>query len=271
MANRTEAVGCLKFRVVTTMNAAGWLGLGAKMAQSVIRNWPSECLPLVIYAEDFDPPPTEGIEIRRLPAWLDEFKARWGKAPAYNGHRAGGYDYRFDAIKFAHKVAALTGFGQEMTADDILIWLDADTFTHSTVTTEWLEALIPERAYIAWLDRMRSHPECGFVMFRCSHPFHANFMEAFRNLYTTGDLFKLRETHDSFALQHLVTLKAATGKIPQPASLSGQGFRTSHPFANGPIGACLDHCKGPLRKANGSSYRRDLVIPRDHPYWNTTR
>jgi hypothetical protein len=168
MARRTEPVGCLKFHVVTTMHAKAWEEFGRRMVESVIALWPLDALPLTLYAEDFDPEPMPGLQVRRLPAWLDEFKQRWGKTPAYTGHRNGGYDYRFDAVKFAHKVAALTDFGLEL-SDGVMIWLDADTFTHAVVTTEWLHSLFPEPAYLAWLDRANSHPECGFVMFRASN------------------------------------------------------------------------------------------------------
>jgi hypothetical protein len=231
------------------------------MAQSFLANWPSS-IPLTMYAEDFWPD-IDGVEVLELPEWLNTFKSQ---NAARNGVRPQWYDYRFDAIKFSHKVAALTDFALELT-DDILIWIDADVITHSPMSEEWLKSLFPNYAYLAWLDRANAHPECGFMMFRCSHSYHRQFMEALRNLYTTGELFKLREHHDSFALQHLVGAKVAKGKIPPPASLSGDGKRTSHPAINGPLGAIIDHCKGPQRKENGRSSRRDLIRQRSEPYW----
>jgi hypothetical protein len=199
-------VGSVTFRVVTTMNAKGWVETGRRMVESVIRHWPAECLPIVVYAEGFEPEAMDGLEVRQLPEWLGDFKATYGAIPAYTGIRNGSYDYRFDAVKFSHKVAALTDFLDRLD-DGVGIWLDADTFTHALVTAEWLTNLFPEPAYIAWLDRYHSHPECGFVMFRASHAYHRNFVEAFRRLYISGEVFNLRETHDSFALQHLVQVK----------------------------------------------------------------
>jgi hypothetical protein len=258
-------MGILKFHVCTTMNKAGWEEHGKRMVESVSENWAADVLPLIVYAEDFDVPEIKGIEVRRLPDWLTAFKDRWGKTPAYNGHRPYGYDYRFDAIKFSHKVAALTDAMLQIT-DGIGIWIDADTITHSQVTADWLVRLIPHDAYIAWLDRQNSHPECGFMMFRADHPYHHGFMESLRNLYTSGDLFKLAETHDSFAIWRTVQSKVLHKKIPPAASLSGNGRSTSHPAINGPLGACIDHCKGP-RKKEGSSRRRDLIRPRPEQYW----
>lgn len=247
------------YRVVTTCNAQGWEQTGRRMAESFLDRWQA---PLTVYAEDFTP--DLPVEVRPLPEWLDAFKAKWSKVVAYNGQYRGRYDYRFDAVKFAHKVAALTDFG--LSHDEgVMIWLDADTYTHADVDDAWLDSLLPPSAYMAWLDRRGSHPECGFLMFRCDHNYHSRFMEAFMNLYTTGNLFHLRETHDSFALQWLVQAKMLHGKIPQPASLSGDA-NWHHPFVNGPLGARLDHLKGP-RKDEGKSRPRDLRRPRAESYW----
>ena len=253
----------MTFRVVTTMNLAGWEETGLRMAESFIRNWPDD-VSLTIYAEGFDPG-IDGVEVRQLPSWLGEFKDAHKTNALANGQRNGRYTYTHDAVKFAHKVAALTDFAETIN-DGVVIWLDADTYTHSPIDHLWLEMLFPEPAYLAWLDRKNSHPECGFVMFRASHPYHRRFMEAFREIYTTGNLFKLPETHDSYVLQHLVTVKAYSGHIPAPVSLSGAAVRTSHPAINGPLGAKIDHMKGP-RKQEGRSRQRDLIVPRHEPYW----
>lgn len=253
----------MKFHVVTTMNAAGWEETGRRMAQSFTERWTTDAT-LTVYAEGFVPDVAD-VEVRKLPAWLDEFKAKRGPSPMCNGIGNGRYDYRFDAVKFAHKTAALTDFGLGVD-DGVMIWLDADTYTHSIVTPQWLEGLFPKPAYIAWLDRKNSHPETGFVMFRAKHPYHHGFMESLRNLYTTGDLFRIGETHDAAAIHWVATTKMHSGKIPPPHSLSGQAVNWHHPFIEGPLGQCLDHCKGP-RKANGASFRRDLKRPRTEEYW----
>lgn len=253
----------MNYSVVTTMNAQGWEQTGRRMARSFRERWPNEAQPLAIYAEDFEPD-IEGVEVRQLPPWLAEFKRTWGKVAGANGRRNNRYDYRFDAVKFAHKVAALTDFAEPI-VDGVVIWLDADTYTHARVDTEWLESLFPEPAYIAWLDRLNAHPECGFVMYRASHPYHPNFMQAFRNLYTSGELYKLSETNDCTALAHVVLAKVLNGKIPAPISLSGD--RTwHHPFVNGRLGERLDHLKGE-RKKEGKSRKRDLRRPRRESYW----
>lgn len=253
----------MRFHVVSTMNEQGWNETGKRMAASFLARWPESAMPLTIYAEGFDPD-MKGIEVRQLPAWLDEFKHINDRNPVAKGIRNGAYDYRFDAVKFAHKVAAVTDFGLSLT-DGVMIWLDADTYTHADVTEEWLENLFPEPAYIAWLDRFNSHPECGFVMYRASHPYHSLFMQSYRNLYTSGELFRLSETNDCTALAHVVSAKMLNGKIAPPVSLSGDKS-WHHPFVNGPLGAKLDHLKG-ARKRDGRSRKRDSRQPRTEEYW----
>lgn len=231
------------------------------MAKSFIQHWP---VPLTIYAEDFEPD-VEGLTVRAMPGWLDYFKRAHSQNPARCGMTRNGYDFRFDCVKFSHKVAALTDFAP-LFDEGIVICIDADTVTHSDVTEDWLNGLFPGNGYIAWLDRVNTFPECGFVMYRASHPYHRNFMESFRRTYESGEVFKLKETHDSFVLQHLVQYKMSVGKIEPPVSLSGDP-RSSHPFANGPISKCLDHLKG-NRKSIGRTPKEQRLVKDNVPYWS---
>jgi hypothetical protein len=254
----------VKFHVVTTMNAAGYSQHGRRMVDSFLLRWP-ETASITVYAENFDNVvESERCHVRELPAWLTEFKFANAENPAAHGQRRGAYDYRYDAVKFAHKVAAMTDFGLGLD-DGIMVWLDADTFFHADVKEDWLLKLFPEPAYIGWLDRKSSHPECGIILFRPSDLYHRRFMQAYEDVYTSGRIFKYGEWHDSFVFQQLVRVKAAAGKIPQPVSMSGD-TRITHPAVNGPWGAVCDHMKGP-RKEEGRSRARDFVRPRSEPYW----
>jgi hypothetical protein len=253
-------------KVVTTMNAAGWNQTGARMAESFRKHWPQD-VELILYAEGFDIPKHFWITVRRLPAWLDEFKARHKDSRKANGQLPSRYDFRFDAVKFSHKIAAVTDAGLSQN-EGVMIWMDADTFTHSPVTHEWLNGLFPEPSYIAWLDRVGHYPECGFVMYRCGHKAHRPAMEALRSYYTTDGVFTLRvsrQTHDCVVLQQLIEDMAKAGEIEQPVSLSGDPT-WSHPFVAGPLGACMDHMKGE-RKKRGRSSTYDTRKPRSEPYW----
>lgn len=257
----------MKFHCVTTMNAAGWKQHGRRMVQSFVDRWPSDAS-LTIYTEGFDPD-VEGVIVHDLPDWLEPFKARHSGFPARRGHIGTQYDFRFDLVKFSHKVAALTDFGLAVD-DGVMIWLDADAFFHSEVTADFLAERFPEPAYLAWLERKGGFPETGFVMFRPTHAAHPAFMSRLRDLYVTDEVVRQREWHDAFIIWEIGKAMVTRGEIPQVVNLSGDAWRTSHPAINGPLGSIWDHCKGP-RKEEGKSRKRDLVRPRSEPYWQGMR
>src|SRR5882724_9283946 len=107
------------YRVVTTMNHAGWKETGERMVASFRLHWPEE-VELIVHAEGFDVDERAGLTVRRLPEWIDEFKARHQHDRPAHGHATSLYDFRFDAVKFAHKVAALTDAGLRQ-SDGVLI------------------------------------------------------------------------------------------------------------------------------------------------------
>ena len=241
---------------VSTCHLEGWKKYGQRMADTWTRNWPAKT------ATSANPPPTSDEDfIQRVPdlndiTWLQEFKRQ------HPYKRPGAYNYRFDAARFAHKVAAvLEAASME---SEHLIWVDADTVTHTPVPVSFIDSLLPRGdEYIAWLDRKGKYPECGFFILNCQHPRHREFLTALRAAYVTGSLFKMAEWHDSFVIQQLVE-----GMGLKTRSLSGKaGFNTSHPFINGLLGAYMDHLKGP-RKQAGRSSGRDLKVERTENYWS---
>lgn len=246
-------------RAITTCSAAGWEKYGRRMVQSWIEHWP---VPLTVWTEGFACDVT-GVDVDQLEriGWLTAFKEQ---------HRdcmpAGPYNYRFDAVRFAHKSAAVIESALSF-SEDYLIWVDADTVTHSPVPASFVQELLPRRwEYIAWLDRVGNYPECGFYVLDMRHEKHRELMQRWRAWHTSGELFKLREWHDSYVLQQLI-LQAGV----RTRSLSGvRGVRTSHPFINGPLGAYMDHLKGP-RKDIGKSRRQDLKVQRGEDYWKGIR
>lgn len=250
-------------KVVTTMNAAGWNQTGGKMVESFRKQWPAD-VELIVYAEGFTVPAYMGATTRKLPVWQGEFKTRHAGNRIANGQTPSRYDYRFDAVKFSHKIGAVVDAGLAQ-GDGVMIWLDADTFTHAPVSHKWLQDLFPEPSYIAWLDRLNHYPECGFVMYRCGHAAHRKAMEGLRGYYTMDRVLSLPQTHDCWVLQHLVDGMVKAGHIEKPVSLSGDPT-WSHPFVNGPLGACMDHMKGD-RKKRGRSSKWDTRVRRTEPYW----
>jgi hypothetical protein len=143
--------------------------------------------------------------------------------------------------------------------------MDADIVTHSAIDARWLEDLFPD-GYMAWLDRERRYPECGVMMFRCGHPAHQEFMRRLRNVYESGAVFALPETHDSFVTQQVVIEAVRDRLFPEPTSLSRYAAKYGHPLVAGPLGERLDHLKG-ARKVTGRSMRSETKGHRSEAYW----
>lgn len=252
-----------RYLAITTANDQIWQAHGRAMAATFVRHWPRDVI-LCIYAEGFDiPPDPDGrlhvLDLETDAPWLRMFKLAY-RDPKYSGG-PGRRDYRHDAVRFAHKVAAI-GAAAEDADCDVLIWLDADIVTHAPVTREWLDGLFPEPAVVAWLDRERAYPECGFLMFRM--PAARAIIRTIVKAYRNGHIFHLPEWHDSYVIQHYVQKSS----VPV-ASLSGPEGRKhlGHPWCSSRLAETMDHLKGEIRKARGRSLPQDLRVPRSEPYW----
>ena len=254
----------MTYHVVTTCHAQGWKIYGRRMVRSHQAFWPKE-VKLTLYAEGFEP--DLACDMRKLPSWVDEFKARHAKntrACGYVDHKP--YNMLFDAVRFCHKVGAVIDAAQSIETDT-LIWVDADVVTHAPVTMEFLDGLWgdTEDPGIAWLNRVHKYPECGFVMYYLGHERMKLLMTVWRMLYVSDHVFKMVHWTDCH------TLEASVLRTEMPTvSLSGNFTNVGHPFINGPLGAVMDHMKGE-RKFAGRSRRGDLRTARQEPYWKGVR
>lgn len=234
----------LTFDVVTTFARHHWDTHAHRCVETFREHWAGMTLQTFL---------DEDLEARS--SWLAGFKERHVDLPTEN--------YRFDAVRFAHKVAAID-LAMNASQADALIWLDADCVTHAPVDAEWLTTLLAG-ADFAYLRRARKYPECGFMIFRRNHAGQA-FVQAIVDQYRTDALFGMAEWHDSWVIEQVRARLDAAGVL-RCASLSGEAENTGHPLVNGPLGARLDHLKG-KRKAIGRSKPTDLIRPRAEAYWS---
>lgn len=251
----------MNITAVTTFNTDGLNKYGRRMIETYIKHW-SSGVPLHVYYEGWNPafndnvPQDELVVYKHLITesdWLRHFKHRHKARPTEN--------YRLDAVRFSHKVAALLHAAQDPKLQ-FLIWIDGDIITHTDFDAEHLDTILPYMESIAWLDRMHFYPECGFYVLNMFHEGTRHLLEMLRRMYVEDKLFELKEWHDSYVLQQCVI------QLDVPAmSLSGvNGFRTHHPLVNGPLGQWFDHLKG-ARKSKGKSLKMDMLVKRDEPYW----
>jgi hypothetical protein len=225
-------------RVITSFSRKGYDEYGSRMG---VEHWP---VPITVYSEDDLPIPHKKLN--------DPDHLRFLSGPKDEGG-----DYRFHAKRFSYKVFSILEASKE---GGLLIWLDGDTRAFRGIPLEFLRGLLPKGKHIAYLGRERMHSECGFVIYDCDKL--GKFFEAWRNLYVSGELYSLKEWHDSFVFDHL----REKMKIPSE-NISGVGKNAHHPFINSPLGKYIDHMKG-NRKARGRSSKSDLVWKRPEGYWN---
>lgn len=243
----------MKFAAISTFNKAGLDLYGRRMMQTFAKHWPAS-VELTVYSEGWSEDcPAKLVDLVSASPWLAAFKER--------NARIIPRDYRWDAVRFSHKVAAVCHASLSTDAD-VLIWLDGDIITHAPISEADLEGLAPNgKEWIAWLDREKVYPECGLYMLNCKHKIHHEVTKWFQSQYVEDLVFKLPEWHDSYVLEHVVRHSAV-----QTKSLSGEGRKTSHPLVNGPLSKFFDHAKG-NRKKSGRTPKGERKIRDGVAYW----
>lgn len=270
----------MKYAVVTTFNDKGRAEYGQKMIDTFCKNWPEE-VTLHIYPELCNPAISDHdhVTLKRLEevTELMAFKEKWKDVPKANGdvsadpvrskRRDAGKGFKWDAIRFAHKVYAIFHCAKETDAD-ILIWMDADTICHSPITMEDIKRLIPENKDLCFLGRKGKFSECGLYSMNLRSPAVQNFLKKFQQMYDDAEngIFTLDEWHDSFVFDAARRSMKLNELDWSSHLITGEG----HPLINSEWGAWLDHLKGG-RKKTGMSKRDDLKVPRTEPYWQQFR
>lgn len=225
-------------RVVTTTYREGLEVYGHRWLDSM-KHWPAGT-EFHFYTEGFPQPAgTVGKDFEQM----REF-AEWKAKHAF--YRPP--DWRFDVVKFAHKVFAACDALYDYTG--IGVWCDADVVTYKDVPDGLLEKQV-EGAYIAAYQRTGMYTETGFWIMDCSHPEHKAFLDAWRGIYLSGRFRNLAQWHDCMAFDATVREFTKDKRI-SVRSLSGEHAKDMHPQAKSELGAYFDHCKG-SRKEVGSS------------------
>lgn len=276
----------INYSVVTTFNEDGLKKYGQRMINGFLLNWPVE-VQLHLYPEFCNPiiQRHENVFVKRLEEVgpLKLFKEKWKNVPKANGdvtndpirskRKDAGKGFKWNAIRFAHKVYAIFDCAANTSAD-ILIWMDADTVCHSPLSINSLQQMIPYNSELCYLGRRGKYSECGLYSLNLTSQNVQQFLKEFQKYYDDADngIFTLDEWHDSFVFD------AVRKKFPKmqqhdwaeqlhdirPRAGMSQG--EGHPLINSAWGAYLDHLKG-SRKNLGRSKKEDLRIPRTEAYW----
>jgi len=163
-------------------------------------------------------------------------------------------DYRFNAIKFSYKPFAIYQSILDISSQfDCIIWTDADLRCKKKFTSDQIKPFLPSIAEnLSILQRKHDHSECGFLGFNVHQPLTIKFINRVINIYSTGEIFSLKEWHDSFIFDYVIQeFQKENIKIK---NISGRGFETDHPFIHSGLEEFFDHLKGPERKKKGYSF-----------------
>lgn len=268
----------LKISVVTTFHEEGLKKYGQRMINTFCENWPEE-VTLHIYPELCNPVIRNHnrVTLKRLEELSDlmSFKEKWKNVPKANGdvstdpvrnkRKDAGKGFKWDAVRFAHKVYAIFHCARETDAD-VLFWMDADTVCHSPITKETIEKFCPMTQDIGFLGREGKYTECGLYSMNLRSSAVQNFLREFQRMYDDAEhgIFTLSEWHDSFVFD--AVRNKFRGKLRENNWSSGIISGEGHPLINSEWGAYLDHLKGD-RKDLGRSKNKDLKVKRTEEYW----
>lgn len=265
-----------KYAVVTTFHAKGYQQYAQNFIKTFIKTWPKN-VTLYVYAEECEIlESASNLTIRDLHASsapLVIFKNKWKNVPKANGdvskdpvrskRRDAGKGFKWDAVRFAHKVYSIFHCAENCDAE-ILIWMDSDMICHSSVTENVLDTLIPQNIDLGFLGRDGKFSECGLYSMNLKSLRIKKFLEQFQKYYDDAEngIFQLDEWHDSFVFDAVRRLHSLIEINWSKGIIKGEG----HPLINSPWGAYLDHLKG-KRKEYGKSLKDDLVVNRNEEYW----
>ena len=180
----------MNFAAVTTFSPSGYEQYGKRFLESYVKFW---TVPICVYYEGQRPDFNHAL-ITWVNLDLDKDRA------AFMGrHKDNTKDYRFQIVRFAHKIWALTDPKRLAEVDaETIVWLDADIETISPVDEGFLSEVCPAGFCGSYLGRVDwHHSECGFVSYNRKFGGVA-FLEELREIYKTDKILEFDEHHDSF-------------------------------------------------------------------------
>ena len=255
-----------KYQLVTTVHESGYKQYGKNMIDSFLKYWPRN-QKLVVYTEGYELSAehknNSRIISRDLLASSPEcvaFKDRHRDNPKANGYidpKRKDPDFKYDAVRFCHKVFALYhAVSSRDSETNGIVWVDADTVTHEHVPDNFLDKHFPLDPAIGiyYLGRQEQYTECGWVVYNCTNSHMGTFWERFANQYRKDKLLGQQEWHDSYIFDVVRNNMEAEGM--QNSSIT-PGYIKGHPFIDSFLGEYMDHLKGPKRKVTGRSAKKE--------------
>jgi len=269
----------MKYKVITTFKPSDWDKYSKRMVQSVLDRWPNA--DITIYYEGQRPDYRDELvtwrDIDKANPKLHKFREHYKNDPVAMGKldeipggvrrsarlaTEGGLDakkesYLWNAVKFSYKVSCVTHAVKTYTDYDYVIWIDVDTYTFRDIPMQFIESICPNDTLVTYLDRendrgSNKYPECGLVCYNMKHKLIQNFVNDWEKLYTSADIFKLLEWHDSYVFWHLTKEYRQKHSTKVHDIGYSKGVKGHHVFVNSELGQYIDHFKGDRKDARSS-------------------
>lgn len=239
------------YAVITTFGNAHFDLYAKEMLQSFVKYWPQE-IPLLVQLDD----DTLKSEVEKILRPQDAVSCGWTKEHyefvVRNKDKDDENDYRKQVTRFSHKVFAIHRAYQAAMAEKeakgnppkYLIWMDADTVTNKPVSLEEIQECLPkDGAAVSYMGRKDwPHSECGWLAFDLENE-GGMWIDVWYGLYVSDQILKLKETHDSWAFDHIKNSKDA----PKSMNLT-EGKPGMDIWQHSPMGKWSMHKKGPIAK-----------------------
>lgn len=254
------------YTFVTSFSEEGYHSYAKHMLESIKEKWNPEHFKLIAYYHDFvledlSPPTCDTISYRNLNDVTEMVEYR-ERMKLHDGTEGGKmpYNWRLDAIKWCHKVYAMTDLAFEMmdvtdkyiTAgveppeNNWMIWIDADTVATKRLDVEQLKSWLPDAADLVHLGRTDAdYSETSFMGFNLGVHNTCSLLADLRGAYTIGEVIAYREWHDGFIFERLLNIYKAHGMEVHNLSPNVKGLAA---FAQSPLSEYFDHFKGQRKK-----------------------
>lgn len=229
----------MRLKICMTFNKVLWDEYISKIFEKSCRNWEG-IASIEVWLDDFFPelPQLPHVTYRRLND--DEARNKFIEF-AKEAPKPAQADYRFDVVKFCHKVFAI--YNSFVANDfDYLIFLDGDVETHTKVDEAFKNLLSSTIVHLGRKDI--NYSECGFIAFKnCQAAF--NLINDWRGLYVSHEIFNYAQWTDAYAFERLLVLHKAHGL--DAISLS-EGLPGLNVFEHTALDNWMRHYKGPAGK-----------------------
>ena len=108
--------------------------------------------------------------------------------------------FKKDGIRFCYKVFCVTHCGLNIDEKyKYLIWLDSDIVFKKEFNKEFIEKnFLKKNSMMSYLGRTKNYSECGFLIFNLKHKNIKDYFKEMKRMYTSGDIYKEKEWHDSY-------------------------------------------------------------------------